>query len=371
MRKGAVVDLEKTIASIRESKAQAEQTAGSEIDSAFVSVTGSHIEAHQSNAVVGILDPQKGITEEDTLRAQDLAQRIDIPRGRRLIDVRVREYVVDGQVGIADPVGMNGMRLEVNALLITAAIPQLENVYRAVNQADIDVEDIILSPIAAAEAVLVPDEKELGVALVDIGGGTTDIAVYFQGALVHVAVLPIGGDHFDSDLAYGIGITPRQAEHLKVQLGGVGQGYLNSTDIIEITKGGDKTGSIPHKIIADIIQPRLEEALTLVRDELTKAGLMKHIPSGMVLTGGMALLPGITDMTPKIIGVQARIGYPQNIEGLTPDVRSPAFAVAVGLVKLGHLEYREKQRIADVSPLTSALATASDWRQKAMKWIFK
>jgi cell division protein FtsA len=371
VRKGIVVDLDKTISSIRESKAQAETMAGLDVDSAFVSVTGAHIEAHHSNAVVGVLDPQKGITEEDTGRALDLAQRVEIPRGRRLIDVQVREYVVDGQAGITDPIGMNGMRLEVNALLITAAIPPLESVYRAVNQSGVDVEDITLVPIASAEAVLSHNEKELGVALVDIGGGTTDLAIYQQGAISHLAIFPVGGDHFDSDLAYGIGITARQAEHLKIHLGGVGEQFSSSNDIIEITKGGDRRGAIPLKIVADIIYPRLEEILTIVRDNISNAGLSKHIPAGVVLTGGTSLLPGMTDMASTIFGLQSRIGYPKDIDGLSEETRSPIFSTAVGLVKLGSVEYLEKQHMPATSPLAGAMTTASDWGKTFIRSIFK
>jgi cell division protein FtsA len=371
LRKGIVTDLDKTISSIRESKAQAETMSGLDLDSAFVGVTGAHIEAHQSNAVVGVGDPQKGIAEEDTERALDLAQRVEIPRGRRLIDVQVRDYVVDGQSGIPDPIGMNGMRLEVNALLITAAIPPLESVYRAVNQAGVDVEDIALVPIASAEAVLTQSEKENGVALVDIGGGTTDLAIYRQGTILHLAIFPVGGDHFDSDLAYGIGLTARQAEHLKINLGGVGKQFSSSGDIIEITKGGDRKGAIPLKIIADIIHPRCEEILTIVRDNIGAAGLLKDIPSGVVLTGGTSLLPGITDLASGIFGLQTRIGYPRDIDGLSEETRSPIFSTAVGLVKLGNVEYLEKQHMPGTSPLATAVTTATDWSKTYWRSIWK
>jgi cell division protein FtsA len=371
LRKGIVTDIERTIASIRESKAQAEQMAGVDIDSAFVGVTGAHIQAQHSNAVVGIADPQKGITDEDMERAQDLAQRVDFPRGRRLIDVRVKEYIVDGQIGIADPVGMNGMRLEVNALLISAAIPQLENIYRAANQAGIDVEEIVIQPIASAEAVLTNDEREMGVAVVDMGGGTTDLAVFQHGAISHLAIFPVGGDHFDSDLSYGIGITPRQAEHLKIHLGGVGDQFVKSGDIIEITKGGDRKSTIPLKIIADIINPRLEEILLLVRDNLNAAGLLKQIPSGLVLTGGTALLPGMTDMAGAIFDLPIKIGYPRDVDGLTEDIRNPIFATGIGLVKIGSMEYEGKRAVEGASSFTSAFSNISAWQKSVMKFIFK
>jgi cell division protein FtsA len=183
-------------------------------------------------------------------------------------------------------------------------------------------------------------------------------------------VFPVGGDHFDSDLAYGIGITARQAEHFKIHLGGVSDQYLTSSDIVEITKG-DKKETIPSKIIAEIIYPRLEEILILVRENLNNAGLLKQIPSGLVLTGGTAMMPGITEMAARVFGLQARIGYPQDIDGLTDDTRNPMFATAVGLVKLGSMEYGDKEHVSMASPLTSALSTASDWGRTFLKSIFK
>jgi cell division protein FtsA len=371
LRKGVVVDLDKTIASIRESKNQAEQQAGIDIDSAFVGVTGAHIEAHLSSAVVGISDPQKGITERDTEQALELAQRVETPKGHRLIDVRVREYVVDGQIGIADPVGMNGMRLEVNALLITASIPQLENTYKAVNHAGIDIEDIIIQPIASAEAVLTSDEKEMGTVMIDIGGGTTDLAVYQQGTISHLAIFPVGGDHVDSDLAYGMGMTARQAERIKIQLGGVSNRHMTSTDFFELSKGGDRSERQPMKIIAEIVHPRIEEIMLLIRNNLNQAGLLKQIPSGLVLTGGTSLLPGICELASDIFSLPVRTGYPHDIDGLTEDLRNPMYSTAIGLVKLGSLEYRDKQRTPGASQLTSVLSSATDWSRSFWKSFFK
>lgn len=372
LRKGKVIDLERTISSIRESKIQAEQSASASIDSAYISITGAHIQAQPASAVVAVLDPNKGITEEETEHALDLVQRVEIPKGRRLIDIRVRDYIVDGQVGISDPVGMTGMRLEVNALLVSASVAQLESIYRAVNNAGIDVENIVLEPIASAEAVLGPDERMNGVALLDIGGGTTDVAVYRDDRVEHLAVFPVGGDHFDSDLAYGIGITARQAELLKIKLGGVGSEYILSEDIIEISKrGGERRESIPLKIIAEIIHPRLEEILALVRDNLDKAGYLKEIPSGVVLTGGTSLLPGITEMASRVFGVQARIGYPRNPDGLPEDLRNPMYATAVGLVRIGMGEYMEKRMAKVPAPMDNALATVQVWSKSVLRSIFR
>jgi cell division protein FtsA len=372
LRKGRVVDLDRTIQSITESKKQAEHVAGVEIDSAYIGITGSHVEATPANAVVAVTNPQRGITAEDAERALDLAKRVEIPQGRRLIDARVKEYIVDGNIGIMDPVGMSGMRLEVNALLITAASNQLENIYRAVDHAGMDVEDAVIAPIASSEAVLSEDEKEIGVAVIDIGGGTTDLVVFQQGGISHLAVYPVGGDHFDSDLAYGIGITSRQAEHLKVQLGGVSRQYLMSEDLIEISKsGGEKKEAIPLKIIGEIIFPRLEEILRLVNRELRETGLISQIPSGIVLTGGTSMLTGIMELASEVFGVQVRIGYPTDIAGLSEEVRNPMYATSVGLIKLGSYEYRERYPRGIPAGFPAAFDTARDWTKTVLRSIFR
>lgn len=368
LRKGKVVDLERTAMSISESKRQAEQVSGLDIDSAYVAISGFHIEARPASAVIAVTSPQKGITEEDTARLLDIAKKVEMPQGRRLIDTRVREFIVDGNPGIMDPIGMSGMRLEVNALLITAATSQLDNIYRAVDYAGIDVEDVIVAPIAAGEAVLTEDEKDTGVALIDIGGGTTDLIVYQQGGIAHLSILPVGGDHFDSDLAYGIGITTKQAEHLKTKLGGVSHEYLSSEDLIEITKDGERAEAIPLKIIGEIISPRLEEILRLIYDDLSDSGYLNQIPNGLVLTGGTALLSGICDLASELFGLTARVGYPSSIAGLSEEVRNPMFAASVGLVKLGAVEYRYKH---PQNKLPGGLGKTLDTAQSIYKTILK
>jgi cell division protein FtsA len=371
LRKGKVFDLERTISSIRESKLQAEAISSSDILSAYVSITGGHIRAEHSNAVVAVTDPQKGITIEDTENALELAQRIEMPNDRRLIDVQVCRYIVDGQVGISDPVGMTGMRLEVDALLVTAEISQIENIYRAVNNAGMDIDNLILEPVASAEAVLSQDERERGVALLDIGGGTTDLAVFKDGVLDHLAIFPVGGDHFDSDLAYGIGITTRQAEHLKIKLGGLSPEHIASEDLIEITRSGsERRESIPLKIIPEIIYPRMEEILSLVYDSLREAGYLNKLAVGIVITGGTSLLPGITEMTSKVFNLQARIGYPRDIGGLSEESRSPIYATAIGLVKIGAMDSMEKNAEGFKSGVNKFLVTADTWWKKTLKVIF-
>jgi len=372
LRKGRVTNLDRTISSIRESKIQAEQAAGVTLDSAYVSVTGGHIRCDISNATTAITDPNKGITLEDTEHVIELAQRVDIPKGRRLIDVHVRDYIVDGQVGISDPVGMSGMRLEANVLLISTAIPEIEDIYRAVNQAGIDVENIILAPIASAEGTLAADEKETGTAIIDIGGGTTDLAVYRDGGLVHSKIFSIGGDHFDSDLSYGIGISPRQAEHLKIKLGGVSSDYMSSDDIIEISRdGGERRETLPMKIVAEIIYPRMEEILTVVYEDLKSTGLAGELPGGLVLTGGTSQMPGITETASEIFNMQTRIGYPRDINGLQEEMINPIYSTAIGLVKLGAEDVVEKWRQQNALRVNDSIAVAMNWTRSQVRKFFR
>ncbi len=372
IRKGVVQDQEKAITSIREARIQAERASNVDIDSAFVTINGTHIRAILSNAVVAVADPNKGITVEDTENALDIAQRVEIPKGSRLVDVRVRDYIVDGQIGISDPVGMSGMRLEVNALLLTAGVPQLEDLYRAVNQAGIDVENIILKPIASAEAILGSDERERGVAVIDIGGGTTGVAVYRDDGLAHLRILPLGGDHIDSDLVYGIGVTKRQAQHLMIKFGGVNDEHRNSDDIIELAKdGGKRKDVLPLKILAEIIYPRMEEILLQVKQDLTEAGIFNGLKSGIVLTGGLAQMPGITDLATEITGYRARIGYPRDIQGLPEDIRNPMFSTAIGLVKLGHIELLDKLSAYHPNGVQNALESAGTLGKQVLKMFFR
>ncbi len=372
LRKGVVIDRDRTAQSILESKTQAEQMGGVEVDSAFVGITGSHIHATPSNAVVAVSEPSRGITSEDTAHALDLAQRVDIPKGRRLIDVCVRDYIVDGQMGIADPIGISGMRLEVSTLLITAAVQHLQNINRAANGADVDIENLILQPIASGEATLTSEEREAGVALLDVGGGTTDLAVYQEGNVAHVAILPVGGDHFDSDLAYGIHVTTREAEHIKIRMGAVNKRALVSDELIEISKGGgERRETIPRKIVSEIIYPRAEEIFRLVRQNLDKAGLRSRISAGLVLTGGTSLLAGITDLASDIVGVRTRIGYPQYVTGLTDEVRSPIYATVIGLVLLGAREYGQRHPVGAISGVSNALTGLQDAGVSFLKWLAK
>lgn len=339
LKKGLIVNLESTIASIRESKNIAERMAGITIERAYVGATGNHVQSIPTSAVVAVNDPHRGITNEDKKRVMEVAKKVEIPAGQRLIDILVREYIVDGQTGIKEPLGMSGLRLEVNAILVTGAVMYIENIFRAVEAADVEVIDLFLDPIASGEAVLTNDEKESGVALLDIGGGTSDLAVYLDGCPAFTTVIPVGGDHVDSDISYGLSIPVRESERIKCLRGGVNADCISSQDFVETIKSGEgEIQKIPVKIIAEIIVPRVEELLLLVKRELSKAKVLDKIPAGLVITGGGSQLKGLVEIATTLLSLPVRIGRPHDITGLRKDVQSPIFATGVGLIKLAAKE---------------------------------
>lgn len=335
LRKGLIVNLESTISSIRESKNIAERMSGITIKHAYVGATGNHIQSIPSSAVVAANDPHRGITRDDVARVIEVAKKIEMPTGQRLIDYFVKEFTVNGQTGINDPVGMSGLRLEVNIILITGAVTYIENVYRAVEAADVQVDGLFIDPIASAEAVLTNDEKMSGVALLDIGGGTSDLAIYQDGGPVYTTIIPVGGDHFDSDISYGLNIPVKESERIKCLVGGVDNKSLNSHEMVATMKTDDTDSQkIPVKIIAEIIVPRMEELIEITKKEIAKAGFLNKIPAGLVITGGGAQLKGIVEMSTAMLGLPVRIGRPHELAGLRMDVHNPIYSTGVGLIKL-------------------------------------
>lgn len=376
LRKGLIVDLETTIASIRESKNIAERMAGVSIKKACVGITGNHIKSIPSSAVVAVNNPERGISADDKKRVLEVAKRIEMPSGQRLIDVLVRDYIVNSEAGIRDPLGMSGMRLEVNALLITGAIMHIENVYRAVEAADVMIDELFLEPAASGEAVLTHDEKESGVALVDIGGGTSDIAVYQDGCIAFTSILPIGGDHFDSDISFGLNINVKESERIKCLIGGVDKESSNSQEIITITKTGiGEEQKIPVKIISEIIGPRIEEILELIKMEISKAGFWGKIPSGLVITGGGSQLRGVIDVATRLMSMPVRIGRPHNISGLKEDVQNPIYATGVGLIKLAGKSRKKNANgnssYPGINPNQSIMDRIIESMKKIFEWYSK
>lgn len=333
MRKGVVVDIDGIVRSISAALEQAERMAGVEIKSAFTGITGAHISSLNNRGVVAVGRDDKEITQEDVDRVMDAARVLNIPSDREIIHVLPREFVVDGYDGVRDPVGMMGVRLEVEAQIVTGAVTSMQNLLRAVYKSGLEVDDVVLAPLASGEAVLHPAERELGVNVIDIGGGTTDLAIFEKGTLWHASVLPLGGDHITNDIAVGLRTPLFQAEKIKIDYG-VARASMVSEDssFLMPLVGGTKEKSVSRAALAGIIEPRVQEILLMVDREVKKAGYGGVLPGGVVVTGGSSLLPGLVDCASEVLDMPVRLGVPGGIGGLRDVVSSPAYATAVGLV---------------------------------------
>ena len=334
IRKGVVVNIDSTVASIKQAVEEAELMAGCEIHTVFAGIAGAHIKGFNSHGIVAVKD--KEVKENDILRVIDAAKAVAIPMDREIIHVLPQEYVVDEQDGIKEPLGMSGVRLEAKVHIVTAAVASAQNIIKCANKTGLTVADIILQPLAAAEAVLSNDEKELGTALVDIGGGTTDIVIYSEGSLRHTAVLGLGGNHVTNDIAVGLRTPTIEAEKIKHKYGCAMSSLIHRDDTIEVPSvGGRKPRVVSKQVLCEIIEPRLEEIFILVQNEIAKAGFENLLGSGIVVTGGSTIMEGVPELAEKILDLPVRRGTPQNIGGLVDVVSSPQYSTGVGLVILG------------------------------------
>jgi len=347
LRRGVVVNLEAAVNTIRASVEEAELMAGFEIEAAFVGVAGAHIKGINSKGVIPVPAKDRVITRNDVNRVLEAASAISLPGDRKILHTIPQEYIVDGQEGILDPVGMCGTRLEANVHIVTALTTSIQNVANCVNRAGLAVEGTILEQIAASEAVLSPDEKELGVAIIDIGGGTTDVAIFRGGSICHSAVLPSAGDHFTRDIAVGIRTNIKEAERIKKEYGCAHPSLVKEDETFEVPGiGGRKPRVISRKSLVEIIQPRAEEIMNLVSLEIKRVGYHRSLNSGVVLTGGGALLPGILEVAEEVFQLPVRLGMPQGVSGLIDVVKSPIYSTAVGLILYG----RKRREGGEVSP---------------------
>jgi cell division protein FtsA len=332
IRRGVVVNLEAAVESIKKAIEEAELTAGVEIDLVHLAVAGPHIKGFNSRGVIAVAGKSREITRDDVRRAIDAAKAVSLPNGREILHVLPQDFVVDEQDGIGAPIGMTGTRLEVNVHIVTTSATAIQNIVTCVNRAGVRVAESVIEQIAAGEAVLTPDEKELGVALVDIGGGTTDIAIFERGSLWHTAVIGVGGDHFTNDIAVGLRMPIPDAEKLKRKCGCALTAMVDEDETMEVASvGGRRARVMPRRILSEILQPRAEEIFHLVWDEIRRAGYEKSLNSGIVLTGGGAILDGLPEIAEQIFDLPIRRGSPVGVGGLADHVNSPAFASAVGL----------------------------------------
>jgi cell division protein FtsA len=337
VRRGIVVNPEAAVDSIKKAIEEAELMAGIEIDSVHLGVAGAHIKGFNSRGVVAVAGKNREISREDVKRAIDAAKAVSLPSGREILHVLPQDFVVDEQDGIGAPVGMMGARLEVNVHIVTSSISSTQNIVACVNRAGVNVTETVTEQLAASEAVLTEDEKELGVALVDIGGGTTDIAIFEHGSLWHTAVVGVGGDHFTNDIAVGLRTPIPDAEKIKRKNGCALSAMVDEDETIEVASvGGRRPRMMARRILSEILQPRAEEIFHLVWDEIRRAGYERALNSGIVLTGGGAILDGMPEIAEQIFDLPIRRGCPTGVGGLVDHVNSPVFASGVGLVLYGY-----------------------------------
>lgn len=334
LRKGVVVNIDNTVESIRKAVEEAELMSDCEIDSVFTGMAGSHIEGLNSHGIVAVKG--KEVDGDDVRRAVEAARAMAIPLDREILHVIPQFFIVDNQDGVKDPLGMSGVRLEAKVHVVIASVTSVQNIVKSVNRVGLDVNDVILEPLASSEAVLSTDEKELGVALMDIGGGTTDIAVFAEGSVKHSSVLAVGGNYLTNDIAVGLRTPVNEAEKIKIRYGCSFVPLIKPDETIEVPSvGGRQPRRVSRQILGEIIQPRVEEILRLAHREVIKSGYEDLLGAGIVLTGGTAVLEGITELGEQIFHMPVRRGVPQGIGGLTDVVNSPLYATGVGLIMYG------------------------------------
>ncbi len=336
LRKGVVVNIDSTVEAIKQAVAEAEQMAGVEVAAVYAGVAGGHIRGVNSRGVVAVSGKDREVSGADVERAVEAARAINLPQDREIIHVLPQTFLVDDQDGVREPIGMSGVRLEVETHIVTGAVTSVQNVIRSVNRAGLIVQDIVLEPLASAEAVLLPDEKELGVLLVDIGGGTTDVALYREGAVWHTVILPLGGDHISNDIAVGLRTPAADAEDLKRRHGCALTALVSAEETIDVPSvGGRKARQLSRQILSEIIQPRVEEIFTLVARDLAKAGFRDAATAGVVVTGGTSILEGVPEVAERVFDLPVRRGIPEVGGSLAESLKSPVYATGVGLALWG------------------------------------
>jgi len=332
LHKGLVVNISDAKESIRESVKKAEQASGYQVESAYVGVTGRHISARNNKGVVAITRNDRLVRSDDLKRVLQTAQTVKVPSDEKLLHLIPRNYTVDGQEGVKNPVGMHGFRLDVETHVITAAVSSVQNLVKCIRGVGVDIEDLVFEPLASSEAVLSEDEKQVGVVLADIGGGTTDISVFKDGSIWHSAILPVAGYQFTRDIAIGLGLPFEMAEEMKRKYGTVTPVQENKTQTDAIAQNGH---NISYQSLCDIIRARVDELIRLIALELPRAEFEALVPAGLVLTGGSSNLDGIDVLGREVLGVPVRVGGPVGIYGISDVLHNPAYATSVGLLLWG------------------------------------
>ena len=362
LRKGVVINIEHTVNSIKEAVEEAETIAGCEISAVYAGIAGGHVKGFNSHGVIAL--KEKEVTKKDIDRVIEAASAVAIPMDREVIHTLVQEFIVDEQDGILDPLGMSGVRLEAKVHMVTGAVTSAQNIVKCANRAGLDVCDIILQSLASSEAVLSKEERNLGSAIIDFGGGTTDTAIFSKGSIKHTSVLPLGGDNLTYDIAIGLRTPKLDAEKIKIRYGCGLSSMIGRDETIEVPGvGGRKPRVLSRQILGEILEPRVEEIFSLIYNEMVQSGHEGTISSGVVVTGGSAELPGITEMAEQVFNTPARVGYPQGMSGLVEIVNKPMYATAVGLVLYGAKSGKKtkKFRIRDTNIFNRVMSRMKRW----------
>jgi len=340
LKKGVVVNIESTVHSIQRAIEEAELMAGCEIHSVFAGIAGSHIRSLNSHGIVAIRDHEVAIGDVD--RVIDAARAVAIPADQKILHILPQEFVIDHQEGIKEPIGMSGVRLEAKVHIVTGAVSAAQNIIKCVRRCGLEVDDVILEQLASSYAVLTEDEKELGICLVDIGGGTTDIAVFTDGAIHHTAVIPIAGDQVTNDIAVALRTPTQHAEDIKVQYACALTQLANVDETIDVPSVGERPSRrLSRQTLAEVVEPRYEELFTLIQAELRRSGFEDLVAAGIVLTGGSSKMEGVVELAEEIFHMPVRIGIPQHVSGLVDVVKNPIYSTGVGLLLFGRKQMQE------------------------------
>jgi len=347
LKKGTVVNIESTVQSIQRAVEEAELMAGCQIHSVYAGIAGSHIRSLNSHGIVAIRD--KEVTQGDVDRVLDAARAVAIPADQKVLHTLPQEYIIDNQEGIKEPIGMSGVRLEAKVHMVTGAVSAAQNIVKCVRRCGLEVDDIILEQLASSYAVLTEDEKELGVCLVDIGGGTTDIAVFTDGAIRHTAVIPIAGDQVTNDIAVALRTPTQNAEEIKLKYACALTQLATSEETIEVPGVGERESRrLARKVLAEVVEPRYEELFMLIQAELRRSGFEELCASGVVLTGGCSKIEGAVELAEEIFHMPVRLGVPQATTGLADVVRNPIYATGVGLLLFGHEHWNSSREVQPI-----------------------
>lgn len=365
LKKGVVVNIESTVQSIQKAIEEAELMAGCDIHSVYAGIAGSHIRSLNSHGIVAIQEKEVSLNDVD--RVIDAARAVAIPADQKILHILPQEFLIDSQEGILDPIGMSGIRMEAKVHMVTGAESASQNITKCIQKCGLEVDDIVLEQLASSYAVLTEDEKELGSCLVDIGGGTTDIAVFQGGAIQHTAVIPIAGDQVTNDIAVSMRTPTQYAEDIKIKYACALSQLANPDETIEVPSVGDRPPRrLARQTLAEIVEPRFEELFSLIRNELRRSGFEESIPAGIVITGGSAKMEGAVELAEEVFHVPVRLGSPQYIEGLADVVRNPIHATGVGLLIYGRdsMDKRNYNKISIKNSVSNKMDQIKDWFQK-------